>query len=191
MAKQKFNKVFENIHKGFENEEWKKIDFGDKKIPVYEISNFGRIKSYAYSKYPSGRIINGSIINGYRSLIVHVKKGETITKYVHKLVAEYFIKKTNNYQTYVIHKDHNKLNNHYENLIWTTREELEEHNKRNPVKRGRKRGQRNNNANTAISVNKTIRKLSKLRTQLQIILNEIKHTEQALHQLTLKKDKQS
>ncbi|MFN7013411.1 MAG: NUMOD4 domain-containing protein [Bacteroidia bacterium] len=187
MAKQKIKKIIENISKEFENEEWKKIDFGNNNVPVYEVSNYGRIKSYAYKKYPQGRIINGSCVNGYRILNVHMENGETQSKYIHKLVAEFFVKKTHKYQTYVIHKDHNKLNNHFENLIWATREELDEHNKKNPVKRGRKPGQKNNDANTAISVNKTIKKLSKLRMQLQMVLNEIKDIEQALQQLTIKR----
>lgn len=187
MAKQKLKKVIENIQKEFENEEWKKVDFGDKNLPSYEVSNYGRIKSYAYKKYPFGKIINGSTVNGYRTINVRMENGETQSKYIHKLVAEFFVKKVHKYQTYVIHKDHNKLNNHFENLIWATREELDEHNKKNPVKRGRKPGQKNNDENTAISVNKTIKKLSKLRMQLQMILNEIKHTEQALQQLKIKK----
>lgn len=48
-----------------------------------------------------------------------------------------FRKKTHKYHTYVIHKDYNI--NHFENLIWTTLEELDEHNKKSPIiNRGRK-----------------------------------------------------
>lgn len=187
MAKQKLKKVIENIQKEFDNEEWRKVDFGNKNLPAYEVSNYGRIKSYAYEKYPYGKIISGSSVNGYRSLNVRMDNGETQSKYIHKLVADFFVKKSHKYQTYVIHVDHNKLNNHFENLKWATREELDEHNKKSPVKRGRKPGQKNNAGNTSISVNKAIKKLSKLRMQLQLVLNEINHTEQALQELTLKK----
>lgn len=39
--------------------------------------------------------------------------------YVHRLVAEHYIPNPNGYDI-VDHKDHNKLNNHVTNLIWTT-----------------------------------------------------------------------
>lgn len=187
MAKQQLKKVLEKIQNDFENEEWRKVDFGSKHIPIYEVSNYGRIKSYAYEKYPLGKIINGSTVNGYKALNVRLENGETISKYIHKLVAEFFVKKTHKHQTYVIHKDHNKLNNHFENLVWATREELEEHNKNSPVKRGRKPGQKNNDQNYSISVKKMVKKLSKLRMQLQMVLNEIKNTEQTLIKLTQNK----
>lgn len=180
MVKQKLKEVIENSQNDFEGEVWKEVDFGDKNVPIYKISNFGRIKSYAYKKYPQGKLINGSLVNGYRALSVRLNNGETVSKYVHKLVAEFFVKKTNKTQTYVIHKDHDKLNNHYENLMWATREELEEHNKNSPIKRGRKPGQKNDDSNIAIKVNKTIKKLSKLRSQLQTVLNEIAQTEKTL-----------
>jgi hypothetical protein len=188
MEKQKLKKVIENIQKSFEDEVWEKVDFGNTNLPSYEVSNYGRIKSFAYEKYPNGKIINGSSVNGYKALNVRMENGETQSKYIHKLVADFFVKKTHPYQTYVIHIDHNKLNNHFENLKWATREELDEHNKKNPLKRGRKPGQKNNTSNTSISINKTIKKLSKLRIQLQVILNEIKQTEEALQKLNLKRN---
>lgn len=113
-----------------------KINLGNTKLPNYEVSNYGRIKNFAYKKYPNGKIINSSCVNGYKTLNVRLDNGKTISKYIHKLVAEYFVKKTNPYQIYVIHIDHNKLNNHFENLKWATREELEDHNKKILIKEG-------------------------------------------------------
>lgn len=63
MAKQELNKVVENIQNDFENEVWKKVDFGNKNLPTFEVSNYGRIKSFAYKKYPLGKIINGTLVN--------------------------------------------------------------------------------------------------------------------------------
>jgi hypothetical protein len=182
MTKQKLKKALENIQKDFENEVWKKVDFGNKTLPAYEISNYGRIKSHAYDKYPLGKIINGSLVNGYKSLNVRMDNGETQSKYIHKLVAEFFVKKAHKYQSFVIHKDHNKSNNHFENLIWATREELDKHNKKNPVKRGRKPGQKNKNINPEKDFERLAKKLEKVKkkvssliteiTQMQIILRE-------------------
>ena len=61
---------------------------------------------------------------------------------VHKMVAEVFLKKPSAQHRYVIHLDHDRLNNHYKNLKWATKAEVEEHTKINPyatTKKGRGR----------------------------------------------------
>ena len=47
------------------------------------------------------------------------KKGKTLKKYVHRLIAEAFIPNPNNYP-YINHKNENKLDNRIENLEWCT-----------------------------------------------------------------------
>lgn len=49
--------------------------------------------------------------------------------YIHKLVAEAFIKQPNPDQTRVFHIDGNKLNNHRSNLCWMTMGEVQRWNK--------------------------------------------------------------
>jgi hypothetical protein len=51
---------------------------------------------------------------------------------IHRLVAEYFLKKPTASQTIVAHLDHNKLNNRDFNLKWMTPEENYEHQKSSP-----------------------------------------------------------
>ena len=77
--------------KNFWNEVWKRIEFPEFENEIhYEISNYGRIKSFQNSS--EGKLIKGSKIQGYFSLnIKHQQK--SINRYVHKLVAEYFVKK--------------------------------------------------------------------------------------------------
>lgn len=101
-----------------EDEIWKELTFTDKK---YEISNYGRIRSFCYDK-SEGRIVKPGNIKGFYnvSLRVNEKKKSFL---VHKLTAEYFIPRDNEEQTVVIHVDWNKQNNHIKNLQWTTREE--------------------------------------------------------------------
>lgn len=56
--------------------------------------------------------------NGYKK--VHLWKNNKMTnKYVHRLVAEYFIPNPKNLK-YIDHIDRNKSNNHYTNLRWST-----------------------------------------------------------------------
>jgi len=115
-----------------ERERWKSIDFETYlQHDKYEVSNLGRVKSYAIDK-ETGKILRGGNVNGYRCITV--KFGEELTRqyYVHRLVAETFIKKDTKDQHYVIHRDYDKQNNEIYNLKWATEQELNEHNNRNP-----------------------------------------------------------
>jgi len=117
----------------FKNEIWKEIDFGSNlKCPKYEISNRGRVKSYANDKV-NGRIIKGSDVNGYRSIMVRFEGGIIQSYYVHRLVAQYFLEKESKDQHFVIHLDYDKKNNDVYNLKWVTEEGLVEHNNNNPA----------------------------------------------------------
>ena len=87
--------------------------------PDYFIYNDGRL----YSK-KSKRFLQGKIDNGYKMYALVSDKiskntGRKLSKmlYAHRLVAEYFVPNPNNY-LYVHHKDNNKLNNNFDNLIW-------------------------------------------------------------------------
>jgi hypothetical protein len=51
---------------------------------------------------------------------------------VHRLVANYFLKKPTTKQTIVAHRDYDKLNNRASNLLWMTPEENYEHQKNSP-----------------------------------------------------------
>lgn len=118
-------------------EVWQYINLnGIDKNEKYQISNYGRIKSFKTNK-EDGIIINGSSLKGYRILNVKLENNSRTTKYVHKLVAECFIPKENEQQEYVIHLDFNKANNHTNNLKWVTKETMFAHQKINPnYKRG-------------------------------------------------------
>lgn len=95
------------------NEEWKDIEGYE---GHYQVSNYGRIKSY---KYRQIKILRPTIThNGYAMVVLslyNVKKYKTI----HRLVAENFIENPNNYPC-VNHKDCNKLKNLVSNLEWCT-----------------------------------------------------------------------
>ncbi|MBI9060580.1 MAG: HNH endonuclease [Marinilabiliaceae bacterium] len=101
-----------------EDEIWKELIFTDKK---YEISNYGRIKSYCYD-HENGRIVKLGNIKGFFNVSLRVE-GKKKSYLVHKLTAEYFVDKTSDDQDVVIHLDWNKQNNYYLNLQWVTKAE--------------------------------------------------------------------
>jgi len=104
--------------KSYWDEQWKEIDLGDDKL-----------------RY----LLKGSLVDGYpvfRYKQFHKTEGGTKIKnkqlFVHKLVAEYFGAPSNEDQAFVIHMDYNKLNNHIDNLKWSTKREMELHQQKNP-----------------------------------------------------------
>ncbi len=118
----------------FWNEKWILIPFDDVEHPPrYEVSNYGRLRSFQTN--PAGDLIKGSVIQGYKSLNIRLPGSRTANRYVHKLVAEFFVARPSEEHRFVIHVDFDKLNNFYENLKWATREEMHEHNRQNPTLR--------------------------------------------------------
>lgn len=123
------------MNKHYWNEVWKDIDFGDlEEKPRYAVSNYGRLKSFQTDP-ENGALLKGSVIQGYRALNIRLKNKKTWSKYVHKLVAEHFLPRTQPEQAFVIHLDYNKQNNYVGNLRWASKEEVEAHQRLNPVER--------------------------------------------------------
>lgn len=112
-------------------EEWKEIRIDPKNQRTrYGISNKGRICSFKKS-LEEKKILRGTNVNGYLVLKVKIVDHD-YQYYVHKLVGQLFIKKTNRNQEFIIHINYDKLNNKVSNLSWATKEQLEEHQKENP-----------------------------------------------------------
>ncbi|QJW88981.1 hypothetical protein HNV11_06070 [Spirosoma taeanense] len=155
-------------NQSFWNEKWIPILFeGVENPPRYEVSNYGRLRSFqagsrqdkpAPESNTEGIIIKGSIIQGYRSLNIR-SEGKTLNRYVHKLVAEHFVTREKSDQTFVIHLDHDKLNNYYPNLRWVTKDEMIEHNRHNPNLKNRVMPRSTRNYKLTESKVKIIKKL--------------------------------
>ncbi|MCK4662478.1 MAG: HNH endonuclease [Bacteroidales bacterium] len=107
MDKRKLRKIKDEI--------WKKIPLSDGK---YEISNYGRVKSY-YKDTKNGKIIKQT--KNKNLYIVSLRINSKSKAYmVHKLTAELFVSKEIDEQNVVIHLDANPKNNYYKNLKWLT-----------------------------------------------------------------------
>lgn len=115
-------KMKEEVWKGIKSEE------GNTEFK-YEISNYGRVKSHAYGKE---RILKVANVEGYKAVRLRMKNGQVQNKYVHRLVAEYFVEKKTKNQNLVIHLDYDKKNNNADNLRWATQNEQVEHKIKGP-----------------------------------------------------------
>lgn len=89
----------------------------------YEVSDEGEVRNKTTKQILKGRLSK----SGYYQ--VNIKINETnkfSNRYIHRLVAQYFIENKENKRE-VNHKDGNKLNNDAENLEWVTSSENQRH----------------------------------------------------------------
>ena len=109
------NKVIENTNSRKQPEEWKPIPGYE---GLYEVSNYGRVRSYKRSS--KGKILSpgntGNNGSGYL-FVTLCKDGKAKPCTVHRLVADAFIPNPNKLSQ-VNHKDENKQNNYFGNLEW-------------------------------------------------------------------------
>jgi len=108
----------------------------------YAISNTGRIASYKKDILKEGKILRGSLTTGYKTLNLH-RPDNKGTLYIHRELAKIFLKKPTLKHKYVIHINHNKLDNQVKNLRWTTLEQMIRHQQDSPAKIAYKEKQAN------------------------------------------------
>lgn len=121
---------------------WKPLQFtGWKDMrKKYAISNQGRACSFT-DGLDEGQLLNGSLTTGYRTLNLH-RPGNKGTIYIHREVARLFHPKPSGRHRFVIHLNHNKLDNSARNLRWATLEEMSAHQQHSPDKIAYKRRQK-------------------------------------------------
>ena len=92
---------------------------------VYQVSDFGRVKSLARGSKGEDRILKPWLAGkGYPQIRLSVN-GKTKTTYVHTLVAESFLGHSTDSGLVIDHLDGNKLNNYVWNIeVVTNRENI-------------------------------------------------------------------
>lgn len=115
-------------------EKWKQVVFKNSHTlqKMYAISNMGRFASHITGIKKDGTILEGSTTGGYATIRMKVKN-TYVAFLVHKLVAEYFLKRPSPKHKFVIHLNHIKKDNRAANLRWATKEEVFLHNMDNPT----------------------------------------------------------
>ena len=125
-------------------ESWKQLTFsGWKKMRnKYAVSSIGRVASYKRDLFDDGKLLSGSLTTGYRTLNLH-RPGNKGSLYIHREIACLFLKKPAIDCRYVIHRNHNKMDNNLKNLKWATVEEMIGHQQKSPAKIAYKEKQAN------------------------------------------------
>ena len=142
-------------------EVWKPLQFpGWKQLrKKYALSSLGRVASYSEDVLEDGKLLNGSLTTGYKTLNLH-RPGNNGTLYIHREIARLFLSKATAKHKYVIHINHNKLDNAAKNLKWASLDEMISHQQKSPAKIAYKKVQANRTVGlklTAAQV-KTIKK---------------------------------
>ena len=114
--------------KPLSSEEWKQVQFpGWKELQHrYALSSYGRVASYKHDVLQDGKLLQGTISTGYKTLRLPRSGGKS-TIYIHREIARLFHKKPSAKHKYVIHINHNKMDNSIKNLQWATQEQMVEH----------------------------------------------------------------
>lgn len=136
-------------------ETWKQLQFGGhKKLrKKYAVSSTGRAASYSQDVNEDGKLLNGSLTSGYRTLNLHLEEGNG-TIYLHREIAKLFCKKPSPKYKFVIHLNHKKGDNNHKNLKWATMQEVGEHQQMSPQKIAYKKRQANKTEGLKLNVTK-------------------------------------
>jgi len=134
-------------------ETWKQLQFtGHKQLRrKYAVSSTGRAASYTNEVLEDGKILNGSLTLGYRTLNLHLDEGNG-TIYLHREIAKLFCNKPSQKYKYVIHINHKKEDNNYTNLKWATTDEVGSHQQSSPQKIAYKKRQANKTEGLKLNV---------------------------------------
>jgi len=158
--------------KKISGETWKPLEFpGWKQLrKKYALSSSGRVASYSDEITEDGKLLNGSLTTGYKTLNLH-RPGNNGTLYIHREIARLYLKKNTPKHRYVVHLNHNKLDNSVKNLKWATLEDMIRHQQKSPAKIAYKKIQANRTVGLKLTASqvKTIKKtLSSKNRQLTI-----------------------
>lgn len=143
-------------------ETWKQlvIEGGEGLRNKYAVSSMGRIASYKEDVLQDGKLLKGSLTTGYRTLNLH-RPGHKGTLYLHREIARLFLKRPSPRYQYVVHKNHDKLDNRVKNLKWATAEDMIRHQQKSPAKLAYKEKQANRESGLKLNATQ-VRRIKKI-----------------------------
>lgn len=115
------------------NEEWKQLSFlKETRSKSYFISNYGRFKSVDKNSGNERAMKSTPTGKGYPKISLKLDGGHE-SVYLHKAVAQSFVKPKSPDHIFIIHKDYNRSNNSSANILWVTEDEQKEYIKKRAV----------------------------------------------------------
>lgn len=144
------------------DEIWKPLQFKGYKLlrNNYAISSQGRAASFREDLFKDGKLLQGSLTSGYRTLNLHIA-GNNGTLYFHREIARLFHSKASPKAKFVIHLNHDKTDNQAKNLKWATQKEVIGHQQKSPDKLAYKKVQQTRTKGQKLTASKvaTIKKM--------------------------------
>ena len=121
--------------KKMKDEIWKPLKFKGWQAMrnKYAVSSLGRASSFREDIFGDGKILEGSLTSGYKTLNLRIGSGSQ-TIYLHREIAKLFTPKNSPKQQFVIHLNHDKKDNSSSNLKWASQNELIDHQQNSPRK---------------------------------------------------------
>ncbi len=99
---------------------------GEPLLHHFRISNSGKV--FKIKKGEGTEIVfDPKEIGGYKYISFTTRNGSRETIYLHRLIADFFIKPSSPAHQFVIHKDYDRKNNHADNLQWVPKDVLYKH----------------------------------------------------------------
>ena len=143
-------------------ETWKPLQFNGWKHlrKKYALSSLGRIASYTDNIETDGKLLQGSLTTGYKTLNLH-RPGDNGTLYIHREIARLFLPKPSSNAKYVLHVKHNKHDKTGKNQKRATLQQMIHHPQKSPAKIAYKKVQANRNVGLKLNANqvKSIKKM--------------------------------
>lgn len=180
--------------RNFPNEEWKELELGNRSNFHHAISNYGRIIRFK-DKIENGTLLKECKVDGYPTFSYQIlKNGKSVRKQVlvRRLVAENFIQKESEDQTYVLLLDRNRTNNFVGNLKWATKQEMLDHRKKSPmviasrkkmIEQKKKLGRGHKLTSSTVKVIKKMIMDSNRKTRMKIIAKQFGISEMQLYRI--------
>ena len=145
----------------------------------YAISNQGRVVSFS-DKIEHGTLLRTSLTQRFPSVTLKIS-GKSQVYYIHRLVADNFLRRPSSKHNFVIHLDHKKDRNVYSNLKWVTHKDQIAHAKKDPVFRVENRTRKYKLNEQKVKAIK--KKLKGGKTKMQSLAKQFGVTEMQLYRI--------
>jgi len=148
----------------------------------YAISSHGRFISF-WDSYDNGYFLKHSFARKYPIISLR-KDGKGHTFLIHRLVAEYFCKRSSSKQNFVVHLNHKKDDNVAKNLKWVNHDDFIKHVRKHPswyANRAITTGK--GHKLTTEKVKQIKRKIAAGKTQMRVIAKQFGISEMQLYRI--------